>query len=77
MLDCTLQAFLEAAKPLTVVMLGHNGMNRALQRLQKLHPRIHFAALAPHVAASMRNVLHIHTHWMMATHPFVSPVSHL
>eukprot|EP00878_Enallax_costatus_P019474 GHUV01020546.1.p1 GENE.GHUV01020546.1~~GHUV01020546.1.p1 ORF type:complete len:437 (-),score=118.80 GHUV01020546.1:840-2150(-) len=67
------KAFLDAAKPITAVMLGHNGMNRALQRLQPLHPRTHFAALAPHVAAAMRNVLHIHTHWMMATYPFTSP----
>lgn len=56
-------------------MLGHNGMNRAIQRLQTMHPRTHFAALAPHVAAAMRNVLHIHTHWMMATYPFMSHVS--
>jgi hypothetical protein len=71
-----LQAFLKAAKPITAVMLGHNGMNHALQRLEAFdHPRLHFAALAPHVAAASRQVLHIHTHWMMATWPFVSKVS--
>jgi hypothetical protein len=70
----TVQDFLRAARPITVVALGHNGMNRALQRLQALHPRMHFAALAPHVATAMREVLHIHTHWMMATMPVNSSV---
>lgn len=67
------KAFLKAAEPITAVMLGHNGMNHALQRIEAFdHPRLHFAALAPHVAAASRQVLHIHTHWMMATWPVVS-----
>jgi hypothetical protein len=55
----------------TVVALAHNGMNGALQRLHALHPRMHFSALSPHVAAAARHVLHLHMHWMLPTFPFV------
>ena len=55
-----MQAFLDAAKPVTAVVLAHNGMNRALQQIQAFHPRLHFAALSPHVAAAARHALHIH-----------------
>eukprot|EP00879_Flechtneria_rotunda_P003455 GHRR01003684.1.p1 GENE.GHRR01003684.1~~GHRR01003684.1.p1 ORF type:complete len:543 (+),score=179.83 GHRR01003684.1:546-2174(+) len=65
-------AFLKAAKPITAVILAHNGMNHALQRIQEFHPRLHFAALAPHVAAASQQVLHIQMHWMMATFPFAA-----
>ena len=40
-------AFLKAAKPITAVILAHNGKNHAVQRIQAFHPRLHFAALAP------------------------------
>lgn len=65
-----LQAFLVAAKPVTAVVLAHNGMNKALQNIQAFHPRLHFSALSPHVAAAARHALHIHTHWMLPTFSF-------
>ena len=64
------QAFLDKAKPTSAVMLVHNGGNRAIQRLQALHPKLYFAALGPHVAATVRSALRVNTHWMMATWPF-------
>lgn len=67
---CCAQAFLDAAKPVTAVVLAHNGMNRALQHIQAFHPRLHFAALSPHVAAAARHALHIHTHWLLPTFTF-------
>lgn len=71
------QAFLDAAKPVTAVVLAHNGMNQALQQIQALHPRLHFAALSPHVAAAARHALHIHTHWLLPTFTFTGKVSSL
>lgn len=68
------QAFLQAAKPITAVVLAHNGMNRALQHIQAFHPRLHFAALSPHVAAAARHALKIHTHWVLPTFTFASKV---
>lgn len=70
-----MQAFLDAAKPVTAVVLAHNGMNRALQQIQAFHPRLHFAALSPHVAAAARHALHIHTHWLLPTFTFTGKVS--
>ncbi len=72
-----MQTFLDAAKPVTAVVLAHNGMNRALQQIQTYHPRLHFAALSPHVAAAARHALHIHTHWLLPTFTFTSKVSSL
>lgn len=69
-----LQAFLQTAKPVTAVVLAHNGMNTALQRIRALHPRLHFAALSPHVAAAARHALHIHTHWVLPTFTFTGKV---
>lgn len=69
-----LQAFLDAAKPVTAVVLAHNGMNRAVQQIQAFHPRLHFAALSPHVAAAARHALHIHTHWLLPTFTFTGKV---
>ncbi len=51
-------------------MVVHNGRNHALQRLQALAPRIHIAALAPHVAAAARASLQLDVDWAMATLPF-------
>jgi hypothetical protein len=68
------QAFLAAAKPITAVVLAHNGMNPALQRIQAFHPRLHYSALSPHVAAAARHALRIHTHWMLPTLPVTSKV---
>jgi hypothetical protein len=59
----------------TAVVLAHNGMNRALQHIQAFHPRLHFAALSPHVAAAARHALHIHTHWLLPTFTFTGKVS--
>lgn len=69
------QAFLDAAKPVTALVLAHNGMNSALRQIQTLHPRLHFAALSPHVAAAARHALHIHTHWLLPTFAFTGKVS--
>lgn len=66
------KAFLDVAKPVTALVLAHNGMNSALNQIQKLHPRLHFAALSPHVAAAARHALHIHTHWLLPTFTFTS-----
>jgi len=51
-------------------MVVHNGRNHALQRLQALAPRVHIAALAPHVAAAAREALQLDVDWAMATLPF-------
>jgi hypothetical protein len=64
------QAFLDVALPISSVMVVHNGRNHALQRLQALAPRIHIAALAPHVAAAARASLQLDVDWAMATLPF-------
>jgi hypothetical protein len=62
-----LQAFLDAAKPYSALLLVHNGGNHANQRLAAIHPRLHFAALAPHVANTAQQALQLHCHWAMAT----------
>lgn len=69
------QAFLEAGKPVTAAVLVHNGMNRAIQQIQTYHPRLHFAALSPHVAAAARHALKIHTNWLLPTFTFVDKAS--
>lgn len=69
------QAFLAAGKPVTAAVLVHNGMNRAIQQIQTFHPRLHFAALSPHVAAAARHVLKIHTNWLLPTFTFVDKAS--
>jgi hypothetical protein len=51
-------------------MLLHNGDNPAAPRLKALAPRVHVAALAPHVAAAARAKLGLDADWAMATLPF-------
>lgn len=68
------QVFLDAAKPVTAVVLAHNGMNSALQHIQTMHPRLHFVALSPHVAAAARHALQLHAHWLLPTFTFVGKV---
>lgn len=70
-----MQAFLQAGKPVTAAVLVHNGMNRAIQQIQTFHPRLHFAALSPHVAAAARHALKIHANWLLPTFTFVDKVS--
>ena len=53
------QTFLLRAKPASALMLVHNGDNPNVRRLARLHPRLHFSALAPHVAASARSLLRV------------------
>ncbi|KAI8468518.1 MAG: hypothetical protein J3K34DRAFT_477893 [Monoraphidium minutum] len=64
------KAFLDAALPISSVMLVHNGCNSALARLEALAPRAALVALAPHVAAAARANMSIPVDWAMATLPF-------
>lgn len=64
------QHFLDTALPISSVMLVHNGMNHALQRLKALAPRTHIVSLAPHVAAAAVSTLKLDVEWAMATLPF-------
>jgi len=56
-------------------MLIHNGDNPVTQRLKAMAPRVHIAALAPHVAVTARKVLKLDAEWAMAALPFKPKVS--
>lgn len=55
-------------------MIVHNGNNPNVVKLTQLHPHLHFAALAPHVAQHSRENLHVHTHWLLSVMPFHASV---
>ncbi|GBF95428.1 hypothetical protein Rsub_08390 [Raphidocelis subcapitata] len=70
------KAFLDAAMPISSVMLAHNGGNVAVQRVSALAPRTHVAGLAPHVAGAVRRELGVDADWAMAVLPFEPKYAH-